>query len=159
PPRVERMPASPRLRARLGDSPADRVPHDPAPLLRFRGHPDLTAVERRAGVSLCPDRPARPSRPRAEGKFLFVGDEKLYVRGVTSGTFRPGPHGEFVAERVAHDFALMARNGINAVRTYSVPPRFLLDLAQEHGLFVMVGLPWEQHVAFLDDRRRAADIV
>jgi GT2 family glycosyltransferase len=87
-----------------------------------------------------------------------VGNEKLYVRGVTYGTFRPGASGDYDAERVEHDFALMARNGINAVRTYSVPPRFLLDLAQEHGLFVMVGLPWEQHVAFLDDRRTAADI-
>jgi hypothetical protein len=28
-------------------------------------------------------------RPRARGKFVFLGDEKLYVRGVTYGTFRP----------------------------------------------------------------------
>ena len=46
----------------------------------------------------------------------------------------------------------MAANGVNAVRTYTVPPRWLLDLAHEHGLWVMVGLPWEQHVTFLDDR-------
>ncbi|PYQ46727.1 MAG: hypothetical protein DMF78_25595, partial [Acidobacteria bacterium] len=66
---------------------------------------------------------AKPARPRALGKFLFLGDEKLYVRGVTYGTFRPGASGEgYVAERVEHDFALMSRNGINAVRTYSVPP-------------------------------------
>ncbi len=26
-------------------------------------------------------------RPRAEGKFFFVGEEKLYVRGVTYGPF------------------------------------------------------------------------
>ena len=48
----------------------------------------------------------------------------------------------------------MAANGVNAVRTYTVPPRWLLDLAHEHGLWVMVGLPWEQHVTFLDDRGR-----
>ena len=47
----------------------------------------------------------------------------------------------------------MAANGINAVRTYTVPPRWLLDLALEHGLCVMVGLPWEQHVTFLDEPR------
>ena len=47
----------------------------------------------------------------------------------------------------------MAAHGINAVRTYTVPPRWLLDLASEHGLFVMVGLAWEQHVAFLEDRQ------
>ena len=45
----------------------------------------------------------------------------------------------------------MAANGVNAVRTYTIPPRWLLDLAAEHGLRVMVGLPWEQHVAFLDE--------
>ncbi len=52
----------------------------------------------------------------------------------------------------------MAANGVNAVRTYTVPPRWLLDLASEHRLYVMVGLPWEEHVTFLDDRRRAAAI-
>ena len=30
--------------------------------------------------------------------------------------------------------------------------RDLLDEAARHGLRVMVGLPWAQHVAFLDDR-------
>lgn len=52
----------------------------------------------------------------------------------------------------------MATNGLNALRTYTVPPRWLLDLAQQYGLSVMVGLPWEQHVAFLDDRRTARSI-
>jgi hypothetical protein len=28
-------------------------------------------------------------RPKVQGKFLFVGDEKLWIRGVTYGTFRP----------------------------------------------------------------------
>src|SRR5262245_43248127 len=149
----------PRMRASLADSSADRLPSDAATLLPFRGDEGLSAALGLAGVSSWRERKARPSRPRAQGKFLFVGDEKLYVRGVTYGTFRPGKTGEYAAERVAHDFALMARNGINAVRTYNVPPRYLLDLAQQHGLFVMVGLPWEEHVAFLDDRSRAADIV
>ncbi|NJL30219.1 MAG: glycosyltransferase [Phycisphaerales bacterium] len=49
--------------------------------------------------------------------------------------------------------------GINTVRTYTIPPRWLLDLAQKHGLRVMVGLPWEEHVAFLDDRKLARDIL
>jgi len=42
---------------------------------------------------LTPARPLAPSpttaRPRARGKFLFLGNEKLSVRGVTYGTFRP----------------------------------------------------------------------
>ena len=91
-------------------------------------------------------------RPRVHGKFLFVGDEKLYVRGVTYGTFAPGPDAsDFPASDVVRaDFAAMAANGINAVRTYVVPPRWLLDVAAEHGIWVAVGLAWEQHVAFLD---------
>jgi O-antigen biosynthesis protein len=52
----------------------------------------------------------------------------------------------------------MAANGINAIRTYTVPPRWLLDLASEHGLYLMVGLPWEQHVTFLDDAERVKSI-
>src|SRR5580765_4637866 len=53
----------------------------------------------------------------------------------------------------------MAATGVNAVRTYTAPPRWLLDAAQRHGLRVMIGLPWEQHVAFLDRGSLARDIV
>jgi GT2 family glycosyltransferase len=99
-------------------------------------------------------------RPRVRGKFLYAGDEKLWVRGVTYGTFRPdGDGGEYGARaRVQRDFAQVAAGGFNAVRTYTVPPRWLLDEAAAHGLRVMVGLPWEQHVTFLDDPARARAI-
>ncbi len=46
----------------------------------------------------------------------------------------------------------MAELGINTVRTYTPPNRDLLDAAAAEGLRVLVGLPWSQHVAFLDDR-------
>jgi hypothetical protein len=46
----------------------------------------------------------------------------------------------------------MAGLGINTVRTYTPPRRELLDAAADEGLRVMVGLPWSQHVAFLDER-------
>jgi GT2 family glycosyltransferase len=95
------------------------------------------------------------------GRFLEVDGEKQYVRGVTYGTFRDGPDGSPYPgpETVARDFATMASAGINAVRLYTVPQRWLLDLAHEHGLMVMVGLAWEEHVAFLDDRRVTARIL
>src|SRR5712692_6811184 len=98
---------------------------------------------------------ARPARPRVQGKFISVDDKKLYIRGVTYGSFRPEADGhQFpTPEVVEADFAAMAANNLNAVRTYSVPPLWLLDAALRHGLYVMVGLPWEQHVAFLDDRK------
>jgi GT2 family glycosyltransferase len=53
----------------------------------------------------------------------------------------------------------MAAAGVNAVRVYTAPPRRLLDAAARAGLWVLVGLPWEQHVAFLSGRRRARAIV
>ena len=92
-------------------------------------------------------------RPRVAGKFLYAGAEKFWVKGVTYGTFRADASGIDYPEPavIAADFAAMAANGINAVRVYTVPQRALLDQAQSHGLRVMVGLPWEQHIAFLDD--------
>jgi ABC-type multidrug transport system fused ATPase/permease subunit/glycosyltransferase involved in cell wall biosynthesis len=94
-------------------------------------------------------------RPTVSGKFLWVGDRKLWVRGVTYGTFRPDSEGRLIPsrERVRADFAAMAQCGFNTVRTYTLPPRWLLDTAQEFGLRVMVGLWWDQFVTFLDDRR------
>src|SRR5262245_27425145 len=90
---------------------------------------------------------ALPSRerPRAGGKFLFAGGEKLYLRGVTYGTFRPNADGDEFPEPavVERDFQLMAAHGINAVRTYTAPPRWLLDRAWGHGLRIMVGLAAE----------------
>jgi len=59
---------------------------------------------------------------------------------------------------VKTDFLLIADAGINAVRTYTVPPLWFLDLAYRQGLYVMVGLPWEQHIAFLDDRQQSVAI-
>jgi hypothetical protein len=99
-------------------------------------------------------------RPRALGKFVFVGGEKLYLRGVTYGTFRPDADGcDYPPDDVVEsDFAMMAVNGVNTVRTYTVPPPRVLDSARRHGLGVLVGIPWEQHVAFLSDRRRMASI-
>lgn len=99
-------------------------------------------------------------RTTVKGKFIFVGEEKFYIRGVTYGPFRPDEQGcEYHdPETVDRDFAQMAANGINSVRTYTVPPRWLLDLAQKHNLRVMIGLPWEEHITFLDDRKLAKDI-
>ncbi|HEX3556461.1 MAG TPA: glycosyltransferase [Thermoanaerobaculia bacterium] len=79
---------------------------------------------------------------------------------MTYGTFRPGPDGSESHDpaMVERDFASMSAQGINAVRVYTVPPRWLLDLALHRGLRVMVGLPWEQHVAFLESAATAAAI-
>ena len=69
---------------------------------------------------------AADQRPCVRGKFIFAAEEKLYVRGVTYGPFRPDEHGSEYGDPsiVAHDFARMTANGVNAVRTYTVPPRW-----------------------------------
>jgi GT2 family glycosyltransferase len=94
-------------------------------------------------------------RARAEGKFLFAGNEKLYVRGVTYGTFRPDADGhEYPPPAIVdRDFALMARHGFNAVRTYTAPPRWLLDLAQGHGLRLLIGLGGERSIGYVCEGR------
>ena len=52
----------------------------------------------------------------------------------------------------------MAAAGINTVRTYTVPPPDMLDIALRHGLRVIVGLAWPQHISFLDDPQLAGQI-
>lgn len=104
--------------------------------------------------------PQSDTRVVADGKFLRVGAERFLVKGVTYGTFAPDADGyQFPpAQQVAEDFRLMAGFGINTVRTYAPPRPDLLDEAARNGLRVVVGLPWSQHVAFLDDRRLARNI-
>lgn len=100
------------------------------------------------------------ARPQARGKFIFLGDEKLWVRGVTYGPFAPDVDGNKYPPRhiVEADFEAMAARGVNTVRLYTAPPRWLLDLAQVHQLWAMVGLPVEQHDTFLDDNSRVNEI-
>ena len=99
--------------------------------------------------------------PSSRGKFLVVDDEPLLIRGVSYGSFAPRDDGHEFPEReqVARDFRLMADAGVNAVRTYTVPPEDVLDAASEHGLRVMAGVTWPQHVAFLDDRHLQRNIL
>ena len=101
--------------------------------------------------------PAAAPPPRVVGKFLHAGSDRFLIRGVAYGTFAPDADGyQFPPlTQVAADFALMARSGVNTVRTYTAPRPAFLDAAAEHGLRVAPGVPWAQHVAFLDDRRRA----
>src|SRR5579864_9370271 len=97
--------------------------------------------------------PAPPSGPiQVQGKFFFAGETKHFVKGVTYGPFQVGSHGAQFPERavVQRDFSLMRGAGIHTVRVFTVPPIWLLDRAEAEGLRVLVGIPWTQHVAFLD---------
>lgn len=104
----------------------------------------------RAPLSVSADR----HRVRVDGKFLFVGDDKFFVKGVSYGAFRPDEQGIEYQDRarIEKDFAQMAASRVNTVRIpHTMPPRHLLDIAQQYGLKVMVGLSAEQYVGYLID--------
>ncbi len=90
---------------------------------------------------------------QVDGKFLRVGEQRFHLKGVAYGTFSPDRDGEpFPPQaRIAQDLQAMAAAGFNTVRTYTPPPDTLLYEAATHGLHVMAGLAWPQHVPFLDD--------
>ncbi len=92
-------------------------------------------------------------RVRTDGKFFRVGAKKFCPKGVTYGPFRPDPLGFTVGapERVAKDFELIKTLNANCVRVYHLPPRWFLDLAQEHNLKVLVDYAWPNRTCFLDD--------
>jgi GT2 family glycosyltransferase len=99
-------------------------------------------------------------RVRVEGKFLARGTQRLRVQGVTYGPFAPDAEGQPFPplDAVTRDFGGMRAAGINAVRTYHVPPEWFLHLADEWGMAVLVGVPWvdvpwRKHLAFLQSRR------
>ena len=85
---------------------------------------------------------ARP-RVRVEGQAFSFAGKRLRVQGVTYGPFAPNAAGEPLPdlEVVADDFDRMRDAGVNALRTYHVPPGWLLELADERELFVLIDVP------------------
>ena len=103
---------------------------------------------------------AAPRGVSINGKFLDVNGRRFLVKGASYGTFAPDDDGrQFPANsQIEQDFTQMAAAGVNTVRTYTPPTEALLDSALRHGLHVMAGLSWPQHVPFLDDARVARRI-
>lgn len=79
-----------------------------------------------------------------DGKHFAVGDDRFVLRGVTYGTFSPRDDGARFPSReiVKRDFASMADAGFTTVRTYTVPPDDVVDLAADWGLRLLVGAFW-----------------
>src|SRR5206468_6426592 len=92
-----------------------------------------------------------------KGKFFFAGNEKFYIKGVTYGAFQPDENGQeyYDLEQIERDFQQMVRNQFNSVRIpHTTPPVELLDLAQKHGLRVMIGLSVEQYICYFIDHNK-----
>ena len=98
---------------------------------------------------------------RIRAKFFYEGARKFFLKGTTYGPFAPDAEGYFVGnpEKARADFALMNEVGINVIRIYHVPPRWLLDVAAEFGLRVIISIPWTQHVEFLNEGSLKAQII
>src|SRR6516165_1811622 len=102
-------------------------------------------------------KPSAGGRPSVRGKFLFVGNEKFYIKGVAYGAFAPREDGSEFHDlaKIERDFVAMAAHGSNTVRIpHTVPPVSLLDAADRQGLRVIVGLSAEQYVGYLAGREK-----
>ncbi len=91
-------------------------------------------------------------RVRVDGKFFRLGEQKFYAKGVTYGPFAPGEDKSFFPPRaqLERDFLQIRELGANTLRVYTIPPRWLLDLAHTHGLRLLVDVPWWKNGCFLD---------
>ena len=103
-------------------------------------------------------------RWRVDGRFLARGAAKAVPRGVTYGPFPPNGRGEPFPEpeQARADFRLMQQAGIDAIRTYVVPPEWLVAAADEAGIGLLMDVPWSKHLCFLDSgraRREAREAV
>ncbi len=96
----------------------------------------------------------------ARGKYLYEGDNKFFARGVSYGPFAPNSRGERYPERerARADFALMRELGVNLLRCYVAPPKWMIEDAASAGLRLMVGIPWPFHMAFLDSPAMTREI-
>jgi GT2 family glycosyltransferase len=92
------------------------------------------------------------SRVRVHGKYFSRNGRSLRIQGVSYGPFVANQYGEPfpTPEQVGEDFAGMRAAGINSFRTYHIPPEWLLHLADEQAINVLVDAPWSKHICFLD---------
>ncbi len=109
---------------------------------------------------------ATSPRVSVDGKFFRRGAEKFYLKGVAYGPFAPDASSERsgfpTPEQTARDFGLARELGANLLRVYHVPPRWFLDLAAQHDLLLLIDIPWNKHLCFLDspaDREGAREAV
>ncbi len=104
---------------------------------------------------------AANSAPRVsvDGKFFRLGQDKFYAKGVAYGPFAPNAAGQLFAspEQTASDLAQIRDLGANLIRVYHVPAKWFLDLAAERKLKVLVDIPWNKHLCFLDSPAQRAE--
>jgi glycosyltransferase involved in cell wall biosynthesis len=89
----------------------------------------------------------------ADKKLLLVNGQRIWIKGVSYGSFRENSDGERFPDpgRVRDDFSMMAESGVNLVRLYDSPSERIADLAAEAGLNLMVDVCWGLRGGELED--------
>lgn len=88
----------------------------------------------------------------AAGKyFQTASGQALWWNGVSYGPFAPNSKGEPYPDpdRLDEDFKLIRAMRFNLVRLYEPPTEAVFAAAARHGLLLLVGLSWTDHVDFL----------
>ncbi len=116
-------------------------------------------VEVRMPELMVPTAVISRARVTVDGKFFRVDGRKFHPTGVTYGPFGSGPEGDGYAtrEQTLLDLERIRELGANTVRVYHLPPRWFLDLLHEQGLKVLVDVPWNKHLCFLDSEESRQD--
>ena len=98
-------------------------------------------------------------RVSLDGKFFRLGGKKFYLKGLSYGPFAPNLDGDHFASpaQTVRDFAALRELGANVLRTYEVPPAWFLDLAAENDLRLLVDIPWNKQVCFLESAASQTD--
>ena len=90
-----------------------------------------------ARVRARPERHVPPgNRVRVDGKFFSAGGERFPFRGVCYGTFAPRADGAQFPElpKLRKDLKLIRAHGFTVVRTYTLPPDDMVEMAEALGL-------------------------
>lgn len=98
----------------------------------------------------------------ADGKHLSLDARPFRVRGATYGSFVPRLDGLPFPEptQIKFDLFAIAAAGLNTVRTYTLPPPELVDVAEDLGLHLLVGVhyrDWRSEAPSRAARRRILD--
>ncbi len=95
------------------------------------------------------------ARLTVSGRGFVRGGARIRLQGVTYGPFAPDDRGcRFPPlEIVRRDIDRMLDLGINAVRSYHLPPDWFLDeICDRAGMILFVDVPWSKHTCFLNSR-------